>query len=160
MEIRKARKEDSSAIIEFLKQVGSESDNLSFGKEGLNLPKEAVENYIQGVECYYVAKEGDKIIGSSQLDKGRRRFSHKAEFAISVLKDYWGKGVSTALFNTVLDYAKANGIRKINLEVRKDNLRAINFYKKHGFQYEGTDKRMFKINDEFIDGEYYGLLLD
>lgn len=35
--IRKARKEDSKALIDYTKIVGGESDNLTFGKEGIPL---------------------------------------------------------------------------------------------------------------------------
>lgn len=35
MEYRKPIKEDAKNMLEYLKQVGGESDNLTFGKEGL-----------------------------------------------------------------------------------------------------------------------------
>ena len=84
----------------------------------------------------------------------------KEELEITVVKEYWGKGVATKLFKALLACAKANDIKKIDLEVRADNLRAISFYKKMGFVYEGKDLRMFMIDNKFYDGEYWGLLLD
>ncbi len=160
IEIRKATSFDAHAIMEFLKKVGAETDNLSFGGEGIGIPLEGIKSFITNSKCYYIALDGNKIIGSTQLSPGRRRFAHTSEFAISVLKDYWGKGIAQKLFDKSLLWAKENGVRKINLEVRDDNLRAIRFYERNGFVKEGMMLRMLLINDTFIDGIRYGLLID
>ena len=160
IEIRKVRSSDAPQIATYLTKIGGETDNLSFGSEGLMMSTESFRTFIGNADCYYVATDDGLIIGSAQLSPGRRRFSHKAELAITVVKEYWGKGVATHLFKALLAWAKANDIKKIDLEVRADNLRAISFYKKMGFVYEGKDLRMFMIDNKFYDGEYWGLLLD
>jgi RimJ/RimL family protein N-acetyltransferase len=43
-------------------------------------------------------------------------------------------------------------VKKIDLEVREDNLRAINLYLKYGFKIEGRISRGM-----LIDGKYYDL---
>ena len=52
------------------------------------------------------------------------------------------------LLNFAKDTAKAD---IVSLEVRSDNQRAINLYKKFGFEKIGCFKRYFKINNELID---------
>ena len=43
------------------------------------------------------------------------------------------QGVGLFLLNAISDYAKENGFCRINLEVRNDNYKAQNLYKKAGF---------------------------
>jgi putative acetyltransferase len=54
---------------------------------------------------------------------------------IVVAPEHWGKGIALAL----LDEAKTLSPASITLLVNKDNLRAIRFYEKHGFVYDGED---------------------
>jgi len=163
MEIREARMEDAALLIAYLKQLGSETDNLTFGSEDITLTVEDEQNFLlsassDGLDLY--AFDGGKVIGSVQLIKGHRpRTEHSAEFAISVIKAYWGKGVSTSLFEKALEWVKKQQVTKINLLVRSDNLRAKAFYAKCGFKKEGIDTRMFCMKGKYIDGEYWGLEL-
>lgn len=52
---------------------------------------------------------------------------------IAVTPEARGKGIGFALISYVLNVAKARGFSFCQLEVRKDNLKAINLYKKLGF---------------------------
>jgi len=55
---------------------------------------------------------------------------------IVVAPDHWGSGLAVAL----LDEAKHRSPAGLYLLVNKDNARAIAFYTKHGFEYDGEDK--------------------
>jgi putative acetyltransferase len=55
---------------------------------------------------------------------------------IVVAPEHWGSGIAAAL----LDEAKRHSPGGIELLVNKDNARAIRFYGKHGFRYDGEDK--------------------
>ena len=51
--------------------------------------------------------------------------------SVSVLPQYVGKNISSKLLST---YISASTCKRIRLEVNKENLRAISFYKKHKFK--------------------------
>lgn len=55
---------------------------------------------------------------------------------IVVAPEHWGSGLAQAL----LDEAKRRSPSGLYLLVNKDNARAIAFYAKHGFTYDGEDK--------------------
>jgi putative acetyltransferase len=55
---------------------------------------------------------------------------------IVVAPEFWGTGVA----RTLLDEAKRLSPRGLDLRVNKDNVRAIRFYEKHGFEYAGEDR--------------------
>ena len=162
--IGKAGREDAAAMIDFLKTVGGETDNLTFGAEGLPITIEAEAAFIVSIENSFddimlLAKENGEIIGSASLNRMPRRMSHIGDFSVSVLKKYWNKGVGRMLIDGILDFASENGFEIINLQVRSDNKAAIHLYEKYGFKKIGTHPASFKINGEYIPFDYMYLTL-
>lgn len=155
--------DDAAEMIRYLKSVGSESDNLTFGSEGLPVTEEQERKFLSsiGPNAYFVIAVDDdgRITGDAFLERGPRRLHHAAELGISTLKEYWGRGIGSRLMEELIAYAKENGITKINLRVRADNERAKVLYKKFGFVKEGDDRRMMEIDGEYFDGEHWGLVL-
>lgn len=74
---------------------------------------------------------------------------------ITIGSKYWGRKYGEDSIKTLLKYLfmELNAIR-IELEVIKSNLRAINCYKKCGFIEERT-----RINKAFIDDEYVDIII-
>jgi len=52
---------------------------------------------------------------------------------ISVLKEYQSIGVASRLMKAAIDYGKKNNFVKLKLEIRSDNKKASQLYKKFGF---------------------------
>jgi RimJ/RimL family protein N-acetyltransferase len=168
MIIRKARKTDAAAMINFLHQIAGESDYLTFGStDELHLTVEKEEKLF---EDYFnrdnglnlIAEYDGQIAGNLNFSGGtKKRTAHAGEFGISVRKDFWGKGIGKALIARLIEWSKESGvIRKINLRVRSDNARAIHLYKSFGFKEEGVITRDFLINDVFYDSIQMGLFID
>ena len=156
---------DAKEIIEYCKQVGSETDNLSFGSEGLGISvseeKRIILNFLQDKKSMmFVARHNGKIFGLAAYRSMPRRFSHRADIGISILKDYWGNKIATRLIETMLDFAQNVARSKvISLEVATDNIRAIRLYEKFGFEKIGLFKKYFKVGDEFLDAYIMTLYL-
>ena len=96
--IKKAVPSDATMLLEYLKQVGGETDNLTFGLEGMPFSVEAEAEFISSMEnsidnIMLLAKCDDKIIGCASLNRLPRRMKHRGDFAISVTKEYWNKGI-------------------------------------------------------------------
>ncbi len=157
--VRDARAEDAERLLEYLKRIGGESDNLTFGAEGLPFSVEDEQKFIERVAAdeksvMLVAFDGDELVGDVSLAGMSRRMSHRAELGISVVKSHWGQGIGRLLMSRVIDYAKQHGIEIIDLNVRSDNARAIHLYKKFGFVYIGTHPSGKKIKGEDIAIDY------
>lgn len=156
--IREALPEDAEQIIEYLKIVGGETENLTFGKTGLPVTVEQEETFLKNVHddktsvCLIACKNSD-IIGDGALTGLPRRMRHRAELGISVRKNHWNYGIGSKLMEALIEYAKENGIEVLNLEVRSDNVNAIHLYEKYGFKHIGTSPAYFKIGDDYIDFE-------
>ena len=163
---REAEPSDAGKFLEYSKIVGSETDNLTFGAEGLSLTISQEADFIRKFagnpgSIMLVAFDEGELIGTGAVSviSGKPRFAHRREIAISVRKDYWGKGIGTGLMNLLLDFAKKSGAEVLELEVRSDNEAAIALYKKFGFEKAGRNEKFFKINGEFFSADYMNLYL-
>ena len=163
---REAEPSDAGKFLEYSKIVGSETDNLTFGAEGLSLSISQEADFIRkfagnpGSVMIVAFDEGELIgTGAVSVVSGKPRFAHRSEIAISVRKDYWGKGIGTGIMNILMDFAKKSGAEVLELEVRSDNEAAIALYKKFGFKKIGTNEKFFKIDGEFFAADYMNLYL-
>ena len=163
--IERAQPEEAAALLDYLKIVGGETENLSFGAEGVSLDLEAEQDHLRMQSestdnVQYLAKVKDEIIGTASLNRKHKRMSHRGVFGISLKKAWWGCGAAPALMEAILAFAKENGFEQLNLEVRSSNARAIHLYEKYGFRKLCTFPHFFKINGEYIDFDLMNLELN
>ncbi len=71
---------------------------------------------------------------------------------IDVWQEFQHQGVGTALMNKCISKAREAGARRIVLEVQSSNLKAIDFYRKMGFDLIGLDASHYQ-NDDIEQGE-------
>ena len=160
--IRKAAPSDAARLVEFLKTVGGETDNLTFGPEGLGISVKDEEEYIKDLDSrdvMIVAEKDGKIVGDASLSCFFRRMAHRAELGISVVRSEWGNGLGYELMQRCISHARENGITLITLEVRSDNARAIRLYEKCGFAKTGTIPNYFLIDGKYYDFDIMALVL-
>lgn len=162
--IENARPEAAAAILEYLKAVGGETDNLNMGAEGLPTTVENEESYLQSLTdspdgVMYTAKEDGEIIGIAHVSRLKRRMSHRASIGVSVRRCAWHRGVGTALMEKLIAFARNNSLEQLELEVRSDNERAIRLYEKFGFTKAGTIPAFLKVNGENFSCDYMVLRL-
>lgn len=162
--IERASPADAEALIEYLKQAGGETDNLTFGAEGLPVSVEEEAGFLgqmeaSGDDLFLVAKEDGKIVGTASLNRLPRRMCRRGDFSISVLKEYWNRGIGGQLMERVLEFARAHDFSIMDLQVRSDNASAIHLYKKFGFQKIGTHPAFFVVEGREIPFDFMYLRL-
>ncbi len=163
--IRPAKRGDAKAVLKYLNQVGGETDNLLFGKEGVTFTEQQEEALIDEINSspngrMFIAHLDGQVIGIASIRGARpKRIAHQAEIGLSVLKDYWGMGIGRGLMDELITFARSVGTEIITLEVRTDNDRAITLYERYGFEKFGTYRRFFKIDGHYYDAYYMNLYL-
>ncbi|EFM24651.1 acetyltransferase, GNAT family [Peptoniphilus duerdenii ATCC BAA-1640] len=159
--IREALPSDARQILEHIKICGSETDNLSYGEEGLSITIEEEKRILQELlncdnEIMLVAEINGMIVGTanySTLKNGR--MSHRGNIGLCVQRKFWNQGIATNFIDTLIVFAKDKAKSKIiSLEVRSDNKTAIHLYKKFGFEKIGTFEGYFEIDGDLIDFDY------
>ena len=154
---REATGADAEALLLHLNTVGEETDNLSYGGDTFRISPEKEAKFIDRfskseTDVMYVAECEGKIVGNAIVERNRiARYSHRAEITVTVLRDYWGRGIGSRLMQMMIDFAKETGVEILYLEARSDNERAISLYKKFGFVSVGIYKNFFKIEGKYHD---------
>lgn len=156
--IRKAQIEDAQSILNYLDQIGKESDNLTFGEEGIGYTLDDEIKMIQGYEenlnsTMYIAFDQNNIVSIGNLSASKReRTKHISVLGISVLKSHWNRGIGKQMMNTLVEFAKqAPDTKAIHLEVRSDNHTAIHLYESVGFKKNSTIPKMMFIKDKYYN---------
>ncbi len=165
--IRRAVPDDAGALLAYLRKVGGESDNLTFGPEGPGLNEAEEREYLARTAAsdnalVLVALHGDTIVGSLSFEGGRRaRIRHTGELGISVSRSLTGQGIGRALLEMLIDWAERSAvIRKLNLRTRVDNVGAIRLYERLGWVVEGRVTRDQCIGDVYTDTVFMGRPVD
>lgn len=156
--IREPEIEDAEKMIEYFNIVGGESDNLLFGRNEFLLGIEQESNHILRIKeepnsLIVLGVLNGLIVSVGQLiTQKRKRISHNADLSISVKKEFWNKGVGSAIMDTLISFARENStIYNINLGVNSSNTNAIELYGKYGFKSIGIHKNNFFVNGKFDD---------
>ena len=158
IQIRRAEASDAAELLDYLKQIGGETDNLTFGAEGLPFTVEAEAAFLEQLrdsrdDIMLIAKADGKIVGNASLNRLPRRMSHRGDLAVSVRKAYWNQGIGRKLLEKLLEFAGENGFKVLDLQVRSDNLAAIHLYEKLGFRKIGTHPFFMKIRGKPVNAD-------
>lgn len=152
--LRKLQEKDIEGMLEWMHDVDSKQ---YFRFDTLNTKREQVQEFVVNSfteECqhYAVVDDNDTYMGTISL-KNINYKDLNAEYAISMRKMAQGKGIAYQATKDLLKIGfEEMGLKKIYLNVLSDNARAIAFYEKLGFKFEGEFLRHV-----FIDGLWKNL---
>ncbi|EJQ95159.1 N-acetyltransferase family protein [Bacillus mycoides] len=159
--IRPAAKQDAGQLSKIRVQIDGETENMD---------REVGEGFIdtKGFQeiiktdskktrnLFLVAEVHNRVVGFSRCEgSDLTRLSHKVEFGVCILKEFWGYGMGKCLLQQSINWADENAVKKIALQVLETNEKAIQLYKNLGFGVEGILKNDKKLSD----GKYYNTVV-
>ena len=111
-------------------------------------------------EIEILAIVDDQIVGTAGIEAvgTKAKIKHRAEFGISVLREYWGIGLGRALAEACIRCAKDAGYIQVELNVVADNDKAISLYKSLGFEEFGRNPQGFLSRESGFQELVYMLL--
>ena len=126
-------------------------------------PLEQMESFVGGNIskniAQFVALDGDRIVGWADIIPAwAHGVSHRGSLGMGVIPGYRGQGIGRQLLEACINKSWGNGLTRIELEVRADNLAAIRLYKALGFVHEGAKQRGMRIDGMYYDTLQMGLL--
>ncbi len=90
---------------------------------------------------YLVAQDGEVIVGYGGLLAAGTQGDI---LTLAVATDHWGQGIGTLLLEALLAEAQRRGCTEVFLEVRIDNARAQQLYRRHGFERVGIRRGYYQ----------------
>ena len=111
-------------------------------------------------EIEIIAMVDGRVAGTAGIEAVGRcyKVKHRAEFGISILKEYWGLGLGKALTKACIQCAKEAGYAQLELNVVAENSAAISLYKSLGFEEFGRNPRGFNSRTSGYQELVYMLL--
>ncbi|WP_395703587.1 GNAT family N-acetyltransferase [Aquabacterium sp.] len=127
------------------------------------LPLERIEGFVaQSVAddaAQYVAVADGVIVGWCDVfPHWAHAVQHVGTLGMGVRADRRGRGIGERLLRATLAHALKNGIFRVTLEARADNLHAIRLYEKLGFRHEALARCALRFDGVFHDGVQMALL--
>lgn len=151
--VRSAQPNDADSLSRIRVQIDGETQNMDRepGEAFLDTPafrKIIMRDTEDDKNLFLVASVNDQIVGFARCEGNHlKRFAHKIEFGVCVLKKYWGLRIGTNLLRESIAWAESNQIKKMALYVTETNQKAIRLYKTHGFHIEGVLKSDKLLSD-------------
>ena len=155
-------KECSLKDIEKIKYISEKTFYETFSDENT---KEDMENYLRDNFSYaqveseirnnysrfYIVENNEEVVAYMKLnfDKAQTESGHDCTLEVQriyVLKEFKGKSIGKLLVQKAIEIGKSNNLNYIWLGVWENNINAIKFYEKLGFQK--FDTHIFKLGDD------------
>lgn len=153
--IRSAQPDDAERLLAYIRSVAAETTFFILQADEFNFTDEQERQWIQDHlddpgKMAISAENDESVVGFLSFENGpHKRIRHRGTFGISVEKAWRGKGVGTALLQSLIEWGEANSlIEKIGLAVNADNKNAIRLYKKFGFIEEGRRPKELKLDPD------------
>jgi L-phenylalanine/L-methionine N-acetyltransferase len=116
--------------------------------------KPIFDKLLENESKYIFMDEYSTPIGMFKLFPLTYRASHVAYLGgLAIHPTYAGKGFGVKMMQEIIDFANQEGYKRMELSAATENLRAIELYKKVGFEAEGIMKKYTYLKREgrFLD---------
>ena len=122
--VRSVEPEDAPLMLQYMKIMLGETPFLLRSPEEFDYTEEEEAAVLAGRKnnprslMLIVESEGRIIASADVCPHGsKKRVLHRAELGISVLKDYWRRGIGSAMMERLIAFAQRSGYEQIELTV-------------------------------------------
>lgn len=144
--LRLATADDAEELLRVFPQTHVESDFINYFPGEFNLTIEEEREFIRehtdkhgAIALVGIVDERIVACGGATPAK-QKRYAHQTEVGLTVLKGFWRQGIGRTMMECLVEWGRAQGLRKMCLRVFADNARAIPLYQSLGFVEEGRLK--------------------
>ena len=168
MNIRPITENDVERFFHMLCQLDEETDFMMYEPgerqertKDLNRLAGIIEEAESGGDFLIcAANETGEIVGFIWAERGKlKRVRHSAYVVTGIRSAYRRQGIGTELFLRLDDWAKKNGIIRLELTVECPNTAAKRLYEKSGFAVEGIKRKTMKVNGSYVDEYCMGKII-
>ena len=159
--IRNGDGPDGAAVFENFNRTHEETDFLLSYPDENSFDAEQEARFLEGKtnspdEIELIALVDGKIAGTAGIESVGKKYKvkHRAEFGISLLREYWGLGLGRALAAACIQCAREAGYVQLELNVVAENERALSLYRSLGFVEFGRNPKGFRSRS----GDYQELV--
>jgi RimJ/RimL family protein N-acetyltransferase len=154
--VRRAEPTDAQGLTDLGDAVGAEPEGWLVTTNGWRNANDE-RRYLRAIRRYphaavFVAEDEGRIVGRLSIARDQHPASrHVADLGLMVAASYRRRGIGTALLDAAVRWARAAGVRKVELHVFPWNEAAIKLYENYGFVREGLRRGQYRRGDDYVD---------
>ena len=160
--LRSPRDEDIPGTLDYLYQSAGETEFiLRYPEECGKYTPEGEKALFDSInaserEAMLVCLVEGKVAGNCQITWNRSmKTRHRASVAIALLKEFWGQGIGTRMFQEMIRMAEEREhTLQLELDFVEGNTRARALYEKMGFRISGVKPNAIRLKDGTLLNEY------
>jgi ribosomal protein S18 acetylase RimI-like enzyme len=128
-------------IQEYLEENSSAFVPALFGR--IDIKEFSMKIYEKAIHFY--AFDNGIVVGflAAYFNHPQKEFGYITTF--STLPNFQNQGIASKILEQVMIFAKINSFKSLQLEVHKDNIKAINFYKKRNFNLKEVKEKSYLL---------------
>jgi putative acetyltransferase len=109
--------------------------------------------------AHYLVLEGERVVGWVDVARtfGQSR-AHVGILGMALIGEARHKGLGSVLLAAAIAHSWKQGLSRLELTVRADNLNAQALYKRFGFQQEGVLRNGCLVDGQYFDMHFMALL--
>lgn len=152
--VRPSRQADFDSLVDAIRDVTAEETYVvaeSIAEQLLYETAVTRHNTVKS-RVFFVATVDGAVVGWTHLDLPQlTKIQETAQQTVGVKEEYRGYGIGTHLLQRGLDWAEANGYRKVYNSIPMTNERAIEFLDSQGWETEAIRRDHYTIDGEYVD---------
>ncbi|WP_313695655.1 GNAT family N-acetyltransferase [Halorarum halobium] len=152
--IRPARQDDFEGLVNVIRDVTAEETYVvaeSIAEQLLYEDTVTRHNTVES-RLFFVATVEGSVVGWTHLDLPQvRRVRETAQLTVGVETTSRGYGIGSKLLQRGLDWAEANGYRKVYNSIPVTNENALSFLTDRGWNTEAIRQEHYTIDGEYVD---------
>jgi RimJ/RimL family protein N-acetyltransferase len=154
--VRRAEPTDAQGLTDLGDAVGAEPEGWLVTTNGWRNANDE-RRYLRAIRRYphaavFVAEDEGRIVGRLSIARDQHPASrHVADLGLMVAASHRRRGIGTALLDAAVRWARAAGVRKLELHVFPWNEAAIKLYENFGFVREGLRRGQYRRGDDYVD---------
>jgi len=152
--IRPAHQDDFEGLVAAIREVTDRETYVVAESIAEQLLHEEAVTRHNAVESrvFLVATVDEKVVGWTHLDLPQvSQVRETARQTVGVVPEHRRAGIGGRLLRRGLDWAEANGFRKVYNSVPVTNAAALEFLGDHGWETEAIRRDHYTIGDEHVD---------
>ncbi|QBK05248.1 N-acetyltransferase [Hylemonella gracilis] len=112
----------------------------------------AIMDELVASRSFYVVERDGQVRGFYRLSRHAGRARHGAYLGtFAVAPSERGTGLAASIIGDVVSRLRRDGVRRLELMLEADNPRALRFYEKQGFEFEGRLRNAYRRSDQDHD---------
>jgi L-phenylalanine/L-methionine N-acetyltransferase len=154
--VRPAQPGDAPALVALAEAVGAEPEGWLIADSRWRSVRDE-RRYLRAVRGHpdaavFVAEGGDGVVARLSVARDPHPASrHVADLGLMVARHARRQGIGWALLEQAVDWARASGVRKLELHVFPHNEAAIRLYERFGFVREGVRRAHYRRGLDYVD---------